>query len=156
MRPRPEQVMAATEDKPVIRQLEAARSHLLARGDAEAVKSLDAIIDRLGEAEPAPEPDQATSELLTGQQAAELLGIRSIPMIHRWAEEGKVAFKSIDGRAWFVRSSVEKLIGSQLVQDQRQFEAETDAALAPFDFTDEEIREVYEWWPGTDTRDASE
>ena len=152
--------MATTEDRLVIRQLEAARSHLLARGDAEAVKSLDAIIDRLGEPEPAvepsPKPDQTANELLTGQQAADLLGIRSSDMVYRWAREGKVAFKSIKARAWFARGSVEKLIGSQLVQDQRQFEAETDAALAPFDFTDEEIREVYQWWPGTDARDTSE
>jgi hypothetical protein len=144
----------------VIRQLEAARSHLLARGDADAVKSLDAIIDRLGEPEPALEPSvkaaPETSDLLTAQEAADLLGIRSTSMIYRWAEDGKVAFKSIDARAWFVRSSIEMLVGSQLIQDQRQFEAETDAALAPFDFTDEEIREVYDWWPGTDTRDNSE
>lgn len=150
--------MATTEDRLVIRQLEAARSHLLARGDAEAVKSLDTIIDRLGESEPEPAPkaDQTASDLLTGQQAADLLGLRWDSMLYRWAREGKLEFKSIDKRVWFVRSSVEKLIGSQLVQDQRQFEAETDAALAPFDFTDEEIREVYDWWPGTTTRDTGE
>ena len=152
--------MATTEDKLVIRQLEAARSHLLARGDAEAVKSLDALIDRLGEPEPAQEsaakPKKIAGELLTGQEAADLLGIRSDAMIYRWAREGKVAFKSIDARVWFVRGSVEKLVGSQLVLDQRQFEAETEAALAPFDFTDEEIRDVYPWWPGETTRGTSE
>src|SRR4051812_23482282 len=107
--------MATTEDRLVIRQLEAARSHLLARGDAEAVKSLDAIIDRLEEPEPAlepaPKPDQKTSELLTGQEAADLLGLRSASMIYRWAREGTVEFKSVNARAWFVRQSVEKLVG---------------------------------------------
>jgi hypothetical protein len=154
--------MATTDDTRVIRQLEAARSHLLARGDAEAVKSLDAIIGRLGEPEPAmeptPKPDtaRATGDLLTAQEAADLLGLRSDSMLFWWAEEGKVAFKSVDARVRLVRSSVEKLVGSQLVQDQRQFEADTAAALAPFDFTDEEIREVYDWWPGTDAQDPRE
>jgi hypothetical protein len=152
--------MATTDDKLLIRQLESARKHLQARGDADAVKSLDAIIDRLGEPEPplesAAKSEKVTSELLTGQEAADLLGIRSSDIVYRWAEEGKVAFKSIDARIWFVRNSVEKLIGSQLIQDQRQFEAETDAALAPFDFTDEEIREVYPWWPGTVTGEPDE
>jgi excisionase family DNA binding protein len=152
--------MATTEDRLVIRQLEAARSHLLARGDADAVKSLDAIIDRLGKPEPAlepsPTPQVVTSRLLTGQEAADLLGVRSVSMIYRWAEEGKIEFKLVDGRARFMRGSVEKLVGSELILDQRQFEAETDAALSPFDFTDEEIREVYPWWPRTDTQGASE
>jgi hypothetical protein len=39
--------MATTDDRLAIRHLEAARGRLLARGDAEAVSSLDAIIGRL-------------------------------------------------------------------------------------------------------------
>ena len=76
----------------MIRQLEAARSHLLARGDAEAVKSLDAIIDRLGKPEPvlepAPKPETAheTDELITAQEAAEILGVNSVSPMWTFVE----------------------------------------------------------------------
>jgi hypothetical protein len=68
--------MATTDDRLVSRHLEAARGRLLARGDVEAVSSLDAIIGRLGDAETeaAGEPDlpptSPTGELLTAQEAA--------------------------------------------------------------------------------------
>jgi hypothetical protein len=147
-----EQVMATTEDRLAIYQLEAARKHLQKRGDAEAVRTLDAIIDRLDESRPGHHP----GDLLTVREAAGLLGIRWDSILYRWARDGFVELKSADARVWFVRSSIEKLVGSPLVRDQVSLEAETHAALAPFDFTDEELREVYDWWPDTDTRDTGE
>jgi len=148
--------MATTEDRLVIRQLEAARSHLLARGDAEAVKNLDAIIDRLGEPEPAiesalpPVPSSDTDELITAQEAAEILGVNSVSPVWTWVGEGRLTFRSIDGLHRITRESVEKLRDDPVVKAQRKFEAELAEAFAPFEATDEDLREIYDWWPGTE------
>src|SRR4051794_13146157 len=93
--------MATTEDRLIRRQLESARAQLLARGDAEAVKSLDAIIGRLEEPEPHPEqaPEAAAvvapveKDLLTEWEAADLLGIRSTGAVWQWVKQGRLAFK---------------------------------------------------------------
>src|SRR4051812_45333356 len=95
--------MATTEDRLVIRQLEAARSLLLTRGDAEAVRSLDAIIERLGEPElgpapaPAPPPEPAASDLLTAREAAEILGVTSVTPVWSWVKQGKLTYERADG-----------------------------------------------------------
>ena len=152
--------MATTEDRLVIRQLEAARSHLLARGDAEAVKSLDAIIDRLGEPEPEIEspPPRATSpetdELITAQEAAEILGVNSVSPVWTWVGEGRLTFRSVDGLHRITRESVEKLRDDPVVKAQLKFEAELAEAFAPFEATDEDLREIYDWWPGAEDEGA--
>jgi hypothetical protein len=47
------------------------------------------------------------------------------------------------------RESVERLVGTSSVQAQRRSEAKLAEALAPFDATDEDLREIYDWWPGS-------
>jgi hypothetical protein len=148
-----EQAMATTEDKLVIRQLESARNHLLARGDADAVKSLDAIIDRLGEPEPAlepaPKPEAATDELITAQEAARLLGVNSVSPVWTWVGQGRLAFRTVNGSHRITRDSVEKLLDDPVVKTQRKYEAELAEAFAPFEATDEDLAEIYDWWPVT-------
>jgi hypothetical protein len=144
--------MATTENRLVIRQLEAARSHLLARGDDDAVKSLDAIIDRLGEPEPALEPppaeraDPALAELVTAQEAARMLGVNSVSPVWTWVGEGKLEFRPADGWVKITRRSVEKLLADPVLQQQREYEAELGRVLAPFDATDEDLAEMYDWY----------
>ena len=148
--------MATTEDRLVIRQLEAARSYLIARGDAEAVKSLDAIIDRLGEPEPAvepapkPEATPETGDLITAHEAARILGVNSVSPVWTWVGEGRLTFRSVDGLHRITRESVEKLLDDPVVKAERKFEAELAEAFAPFEATDEDLREIYDWWPGTE------
>jgi hypothetical protein len=36
-----------------------------------------------------------------------------------------------------------------VVEDQRKYEAELAKVLAPFDATDEDLAEMYDWWPGS-------
>src|SRR5262245_8064439 len=122
--------MATTEDRLVIRQLEAARSHLLARGDAEAVKSLDAIIDRLGEPEPAVAPAPPsdtvpeTDELISAQEAARVLGVSSVSPVWTWVGQGKLKFQPADGWVKITRESVEKLLNDPALQEELEREAE--------------------------------
>jgi hypothetical protein len=145
--------MATTEDKLVIRQLESARRHLQARGDADAVKSLDAIIDRLGDEESAPEispePTKAGEDLLTAQDAASLLGVTSVSPIWTWVGQGKLTYRRLGAFTGITRESVEKLLRDPALEAERKYAAELDRVLAPFDATDEDLAEMYDWWPVT-------
>lgn len=143
--------MATTEDRLVIRQLEAARSHLLARGDAEAVKSLDAIIDRLGEPEPEsesalPSTPPETDEVITAQEAAEILGVNSVSPVWTWVGQGKLAFRTVNGAHRITRGSVEKLLRDPALQEELEYEAELARILLPFHATDEDLAEMYDWY----------
>lgn len=160
--------MATTDDTLAIRHLEAARSHLLARGDAEAVKSLDAIIERLDghtngtvvereaksvppkpmPAKPSPERS-APDGLINAQEAAELLDVSSVSPIWCWVKEGRLTYQLVNGRAWITRDSVEKLVGDPVVEAEQKYAAELHRVLTPFDATDEDLAEMYDWWPGT-------
>lgn len=144
--------MATTEDRLIRRQLEAARHHLLARGDAEAVKSLDTIIERLAEPVPeaAPEVVHSTAEvkkdLLTEWEAADLLGIRSTGKVWQWVRQGKLAFQFENGHPRITRASVEGLLGDPVIEEQRTFERELSEALAPFEGDPEDVAEIQEWY----------
>jgi hypothetical protein len=146
--------MATTEDRLVIRQLEAARDHLLARGDADAVKSLDAIIGRLEEPDPDPEqvPETAAvlapveKDLLTEWEAADVLGIRSTDKVWQWVEQGKLKFRLDNNHPRITRSSIESFLGDPAVEEQRTFEREFAEALAPFEGDEEGVAELLEWY----------
>jgi hypothetical protein len=155
-----ERAMATTEDRQVIRQLAAARDHLLARGDADAVRSLDAILGRLGEPEPdrepVPPPSPAASDLLTAHEAADLLDVRTVAPIWTWVGQGKLAYQWSDGWVKITRSSVMKLMDDPVVEQQRRFDVWLAEALDPFDATDEDLAEIYDWYevPGTRVTDG--
>jgi excisionase family DNA binding protein len=144
--------MATTDDRLAIRHLEAARDRLMARGDAEAVSSLDAIIGRLeesnGEAaqEPALPSAQAASDLLTAREAAEILGIRSTGKVWQWVQQGKLRFETIGSQHRITRRSVIKLLGTPSLQKQQQFERELAEALAPFEGDEEDVEELLAWY----------
>lgn len=148
--------MATTEDRLAIRQLEAARTHLLKRGDADAVKSLDSIINRLDapEMEPAAAPPDTTptthEDLVTAQEAAKILGVNSVSPVWHWVGEGRLTFRSVDGIHKITRASVEQLRNDPVVTTQQAFEADLARVFAPFEATDEDLREIYDWWPEQD------
>jgi hypothetical protein len=144
----------------VIRQLEDARGHLQSRGDLDAVKSLDAIIDRLVDEMPPVEFSSAqfkppAEDLVTAQEAAKLLGIRSSDMVLRWAREGILAFQVVDGHPRITRESIKKLANTRIVRDQRKIEVDLSKALAPFDATDEDLAEMFNWSPESKSQETS-
>ena len=149
-----EVAMATTEDTRAIRHLEAARDHLRTLGDVEAVESLDAIISRLSATgtahQAAPEPPTVSEELVSAREAAEILGVSSVSPVWTWVGQGKLAWRKANGVHWITRESVEKLIDDPVVQAEREDEAEAARIWAPFEPTDEDMAEIYDWWPGTE------
>src|SRR5271167_676170 len=81
-----------------------------------------------------------TSEviLITTGEAARLLGVRSINTIKRWAIDGVLEGFRRGGRILVSRRSVERLVGSPPLAEQKKFEADQEEALAPFDVGDDE------------------
>src|SRR4051794_964285 len=99
-----------------IRQLEEVRDHLLPTGEADVIRKLSAVLDQLRE-EKAKQDD-----LLTTSEAARALGVRSINTVKRWAREGLLDGRHIGGQVKVTRESVDKLLGTSLVEGQQKFE----------------------------------
>jgi hypothetical protein len=146
--------MATTDDRLAIRHLEAARDRLVVRGDAEAVSSLDAIIGRLEDSddqaahEPAVPSVPASSDLLTAREAAEILGVTSVSPVWRWVKQGKLTTQRADGWIRITRDSVEKLLDDPALHKEHAHAAELARILAPFDATEEDLAEMYDWYDG--------
>lgn len=144
--------MATTDDRLAIRHLEAARDRLLARGDVEAVSSLDEIIGRLEDddveapRESAPPSAPPTTDLLTAREAAEILGVTSVSPVWRWVKQGKLTTQRADGWIRITRHSVEKLLDDPALQEEHAHAAELARILAPFDGDEEDVEELLEWY----------
>lgn len=78
-------------------------------------------------------------DLLTLDDAAQLLGIRSLLMIRRWAREGPLDEVAVQGRVHITRGSIERLLQMEAVSRQRERERELDEIFEPFDIGDEEL-----------------
>jgi excisionase family DNA binding protein len=154
--------MATTDDRLAIRHLEAARDRLLARGDVEAVSNLDAIIGRLEDddeeaaRDAAPSSAPPASELLTAREAAEILGVSSVSPVWRWVKQGKLTFRSVQGQHLITRDSVEKLLDDPVLQEEHARAAELARILAPFDATEEDLAEMFDWYEGPARLDADD
>ncbi len=72
-------------------------------------------------------------------EAARVLGIRSLPMIRRWARERMLDEVAVHGKVRITRSSIERLLQTEAVSRQRERERELDEILAAFDVGDEEL-----------------
>ena len=86
---------------------------------------------------------------MTEWEAADLLGIRSAGAIWQWVRQGKLAFKLDNDFPRITRASVEQLLRDPVVEEQRTFERELAEALAPFDATDEDLAEMFDWDPSS-------
>jgi hypothetical protein len=78
-------------------------------------------------------PPEADEGLMTTGEARQMLGIRSVNTIKRWAREGLLEGHRRGGRVLVSRRSVEALRQSPTLAAERASEADLDAALAPFD-----------------------
>lgn len=79
------------------------------------------------------------SEVVSTTEAAELLGVRNVGMIGRWEREGRLEGCRVGGRLGVSRRSVERMVESPIVANERAFERNMDEVLAAFDFGDEEL-----------------
>lgn len=82
--------------------------------------------------------------VITTGEAARMLGVRSINTVKRWAREGLLEGFRRGGRIVISRRSVERMLQSPEVAEQRTLEAELAASLEPLG-TEEEIPSVLPW-----------
>ena len=126
--------MAQIHEDKDIRQLEAVRSSLLARGRSDLVEKVAEVISALE-----PSSQTPTSALLSTGEAAAILGVRSINTIKRWAGDGILEGYRVGGRIKVTRASVEALLRSPIAERQQTYERDLGHALAPFDAGDDSL-----------------
>jgi excisionase family DNA binding protein len=77
--------------------------------------------------------------LLSTEEAAEILGVRSSNTVKRLAREGLLAGFQVGGRVKVTRASVERLRGSSALARQQDYERDLAEVLDPFDAGDEPL-----------------
>lgn len=110
-----------------LKRLATVAAQLEAEGQVELAREVTAALDELRHQASPP------GDLLTTGEAASLLGIRSLNTIKRWAAEGLLEGYRRGGRVLVTRASVERLLHSPTLAEQRAWEQRVDQALAPFD-----------------------
>ena len=119
-------------------KLERVAEKLIERGDADLAEELQTVLQDLRQE---GEPPVALQVLTTGQAAA-MLGVRSVFTIKRWAREGILDGFRRGGRILVTRESVERLLHSPKLADERAIDADLEA----LDASDEPVPVTS--WPG--------
>lgn len=81
----------------------------------------------------------APADLVTTGEAAALLGVRSINTVKRWARDGMLDGFQVGGRVKVTRASVEQLLASATVGQQRAYERDLAEVLDAFDAGDDAL-----------------
>jgi len=115
-----------------VRELSDVLLHLQESGDVEVAEKVRRVRDDLRR-----ETSLAAEELVTTGQAATMLGVASVNTVKRWIRDGALEGFRRGGRMLVSRDSVERLIGSSTVAEERAFEERLEAAIAPF--SDEDL-----------------
>jgi len=115
-----------TDVTSALAQLDEIAEELARRGDDQLAEKARAAAAVLREATAPP-------ELISPDEAAKLLGIRSAPMVMRWAREHRLEGFNVRGRVKVSRRSVEKMIGSPIVARQQEHEHDLAEVLDAFD-----------------------
>lgn len=117
-----------------VRKLERIGAQLRESGVAELAEELDRVIEHLRELQPTTDVPGSNREiLLTTGEAAEMLGIRSLNTIKKWAIDGLLDGCRRGGRIMITQASVERLLQKPLVSRERSHEAAEEEAWEPFD-----------------------
>ena len=114
-----------------LEKLEQLARELEQRGEATIARQIAREVVSLREQTSPP-------KLMTPDEAAEALGVRSANMIRRWARDGKLEGYRQDGRIVVSARSVAGMSESPLVARERAREREFDEAMAPFCLRDDE------------------
>lgn len=110
-------------------QLEHVRDQLAAAGQTAVVEHVNAAIKQLGTDASAL---SAPPELISTGDAARHLGVRSVNTIKRWAREGLLEGFQRGGRVLVSRRSVERLLTSPPLAQQRAVEQRLSEGLSGF------------------------
>lgn len=125
-----------------VRELNEVAEELRRSGDRRLAEKVSQVMEDLRQETPAPD------ELMTTGEAAELLGVRSINTIKRWVRDGLLAGYRRGGRVLVTRSSMLKMKDGPTVAEQRTFERRLDAAVQPFEDTEEADLPTSATWEG--------
>jgi excisionase family DNA binding protein len=86
-------------------------------------------------------PASKEPELISIEEAAELLGVRSVNTLKRWARDGLLEGSQVRGRVQVSRASVDRLLESALLTRQQEYERDLADVLDAFDAGDGPIPE---------------
>jgi hypothetical protein len=111
------------------------------RGDSASAKQIAREVDVI-RAETAP------PELITPEEAARALGLRSVAPVKRWALDGPLEGYLQDRRILVSARSAAAMSESPRLARQLAWERELDEALAPFTFDDVDESEFGDTWIG--------
>jgi excisionase family DNA binding protein len=115
----------------IVRKLEGLSDKLAERGQPDLAREIDSVVEDLRK-----DTETSTSrEVMTTGEAASLLGVRSVFTIKRWAREGILDGFRRGGRILVTRESVERVLHSPNVAQERRLEAD----LAAFDGGDQPV-----------------
>jgi excisionase family DNA binding protein len=133
------------QDTPA-RRLERIGAQLRERGARDLADEIEDVIEELrDQAASAEEPVLPRERLLTTGEAAELLGIRSVNTIKKWAIDGLLEGRRLGNRILITRESVDRLLRQPLVSDERKHEQEEESAWGPFDVGDQPVPSSAPW-----------
>lgn len=113
-------------------QLDEVANELDRRGDVALAARARAAVTCLRSG--AIEPD-----LLSSTEAAARLGVRSINTVKRWAREGLLDGFQVGGRVKVSRASVERMLSSAALTQERANERDLADVLEAFDIGDEPL-----------------
>lgn len=129
-----------------VRRLERIGAQLRESGVAELAEEIDTVIDELRqERHPVAGPPLNGEQLLTTGEAAEMLGIRSLNTIKKWAIDGMLEGRRLGRRVMITRASVERLLRQPLVSEERAHETAEEEAWEPFDIGDHPPLPIEPW-----------
>ena len=132
---------------PTVRKLEHIADELRTEGKTSLAEEVAEVIQQVKEIANRQPSHQSREDVMTTGEAARLLGIRSINTIKRWAIYGLLEGYRRGVRILVSRASVERLMDTPTVADQKRFEADQDKALDAFDLGDDEPLPLTPW-PG--------
>ena len=108
-----------------VQRLERIGAQLRERGAAELAKEVDDVIqDIRAIGGTRDNGGRSQGHLITTGEAAEILGIRSVNTVKKWAIDGVLEGRRIGQRIMITRESVEQLLRQPTVAEERAREAE--------------------------------
>lgn len=122
-------------------KLEGISRKLEEQGNEDLAQEIKEVVGLLRRPSEAIEPPGG---VITTGEAARMLGVRSINTVKRWAKEGLLEGFRRGGRIVISRRSVERMLQSPEVAEQRALESDLSASLEPL-ATEEEVLSVLPW-----------
>jgi excisionase family DNA binding protein len=125
-----------------VENLRETSEELRRRGIDDLAQKLDQAIADLGT------PTLDSGNLVTMDEAAHLLGVRSVTTIIRWIADGALEAVRRDRQILIPRASVDAMMNKPHFALYKAWRQELDEALAPFDAGDEPLPLSETLWEG--------